>query len=262
MVLLGDYQLHLKYMELEKQVALVTGGGSGIGKAIALRFAKEGAAVSVVDVDEKGGQKVVDTIKKAGGKAVFIRADTSVPDECRQAVEQTVKAFKKLTIAINNAGIGGVQAPVGDYDIAEWDKIIGVNLSGVFYGMHYQIPALLKNKKGVIVNMASVLGQVGNPLAPGYVAAKHAVVGLTQSAALAYAEKNLRINAVGPGYIQSPLLTKNLDKKALQGLKALHPMKRLGKPEEVAELVLWLCTDKASFVTGSYYNVDGGYLAQ
>ena len=193
---------------------------------------------------------------------MFVEADVSDPAACEALVQTTVKKYKRLDVAVNNAGIGGAQAPVGEYGIEDWQKVININLNGVFYGMHYQIPAMAKNKRGVIVNMASILGQVGTPQSPAYVAAKHGVIGLSQSAALAYAKQKIRVNAVGPGYIKTPLVTENLDKKQLEQLVQMHPVGRLGKPQEVAELVLWLCSDKASFVTGAYYNIDGGYLAR
>ena len=177
-------------------------------------------------------------------------------------VAETVKQFGRLDIAVNNAGIGGPQAMIGDYPIDGWDKVISINLSGVFYGMRYQIPAMLKNKSGSIINMASILAKVGFPSSGAYVAAKHGVIGLTENAALEYATQGIRVNAVGPGFIKTPLLDQNLKKEEMEGIAALHPMKRMGTPEEVAELVLWLASEKSSFVTGSYYNVDGGYLAQ
>jgi NAD(P)-dependent dehydrogenase (short-subunit alcohol dehydrogenase family) len=163
---------------------------------------------------------------------------------------------------VNNAGIGGPLSPTGEYPVDGWDKVIAINLSGVFYGLRYQIPAMLASGGGSIVNMASILGKVGTKGSPAYVAAKHGVIGLTETAALEYADKKIRINAIGPGYILTPLLTNSLDKATLKALEGLHPMGRLGNAEEVAELALWLNSDKASFVTGSYYNVDGGYLAQ
>jgi len=249
-------------MDVKNKVAIVTGAGSGIGRAVALLLASNGAKVVVADIDTKGGKQTVAAIKRKKAKALFIETDTSSPEACRLMVEETVKEFGKLDIAINNAGVGGSQSPTGKYPAKDWDKVISVNLSGVFYGMHYQLPAMMKNGSGTIVNMASVLGKAGTPLSPAYVAAKHGVVGLTKSSALAYAKKSIRVNAVGPGYIETPLLTENLDKKALKGIEKLHPMERLGTPEEVAELVLWLCSEKSSFVTGAYYNVDGGYLAQ
>ncbi|WP_354003253.1 SDR family NAD(P)-dependent oxidoreductase [Mucilaginibacter aquariorum] len=246
---------------LANKVALITGGGSGIGKAIALLYALEGAKIVIADVDKKGGNKTLDAIKVNGGDAIFVEADTALPNEHKRLVEQTVRRYGGLHIAVNNAGIGGPLNTVGEYPIEGWDKVIAINLSGVFYGMHYQIPAMLTSGGGSIVNMASILGKVGTKGSPAYVAAKHGVIGLTEAAALEYADQGIRINAIGPGYIQTPMLDV-LDDSTTKLIRSLHPMGRLGKPEEVAELALWLNSDKASFVTGAYYNVDGGYLAQ
>ncbi|MDZ4747223.1 MAG: glucose 1-dehydrogenase [Saprospiraceae bacterium] len=247
---------------LDKKVAIVTGGGSGIGRAVAIIYAQEGAKVVVADIDEKGGNESVQLIKEKGGDAIFIKSDSSSAEENRLLVEQTIKQYGKLDIACNNAGIGGPIALTGEYPVDGWEKVIGVNLSGVFYGMRYQIPAMLAAGGGVVVNMASILGNTGTRMSPAYVAAKHGVVGLTKATALEYADKNIRVNAVGPGYIHTPLLTKNLTPDMMKGLAGMHPIGRLGESEEVAELVLWLSSSKASFVTGSYYPVDGGYLAQ
>jgi NAD(P)-dependent dehydrogenase (short-subunit alcohol dehydrogenase family) len=246
---------------LENKVAIITGAGSGIGKAISLLYAKEGAKIVVSDIDEKHGNEVVSEIKSNGGEAIFVKADTSKPEDNKNLVEQTVKQFGGLHLAVNNAGIGGPIGPTGEYPVDGWDKVISINLSGVFYGLRYQIPAILKSGGGSVVNMASILAKVGTKGSAAYVAAKHGVIGLTESSALEYADQNIRINAVGPGYIQTPLL-ESLDEATMKALVGLHPIGRLGKPEEVAELVLWLNSDKASFVTGAYYNVDGGYLAQ
>lgn len=246
---------------LENKVALITGAGSGIGKAIALLYAAEGAKVAVTDLDEKGGHETLAAIQANGGDAIFLKADTAVPAQHQQLVEETVRHFGGLHIAVNNAGIGGPLNTVSEYPVDGWDKVISVNLSGVFYGLHYQIPAMIASGGGSIVNMASILGKVGTKGSPAYVAAKHGVIGLTEAAALEYADLGIRINAIGPGYILTPLL-KVLDENTMKLLTGLHPMGRLGRPEEVAELSLWLNSDKASFVTGSYYNIDGGYLAQ
>lgn len=240
---------------------MVTGAASGIGKETALLFAREGANVVVSDIAENDGKKVVSEIEGRGGEALFVRADTSKPGDHEELVQKTVDKFGQLDIAVNNAGIGGPQGPVGEYPVEGWDNIIAINLSGVFYGMNRQIPAMLDSGGGSVINMASILGSVGSPGVAGYVAAKHGVVGLTKSAALDYGEQNIRVNAVGPGYIKTPLL-EEMDEEQINQLVGLHPIGRLGKPEEIAELVLWLASDKSSFVTGSYYPVDGGYLAQ
>lgn len=248
--------------KLANKTAIVTGGSSGIGKAIAILYAAEGANVVVSDLDEKNGQELVEQIRANQGNAIFVKADVSSPADNEMLVKKTFEKYGGLHLAVNNAGIGGPLVPVGDYPIEGWEKVIGINLSGVFYGMHFQIPAILASGGGSIVNMASILGQVGTPGAAAYVAAKHGVVGLTKVAALEYSSRNVRINAIGPGYILTPLLTNTLDEATMQGLAALHPIGRLGKPEEVAYLSLWLNSDEASFVTGAYYAVDGGYLAQ
>ncbi len=247
---------------LKNKIALITGAGSGIGEATTLLFARNGSSVMLADMNTEGAERVLAEVKKNGGKGAVVKADVSNAADCEHMVAETVKQFGRLDIAVNNAGIGGPMALIGDYPIEGWDKVISINLSGAFYGMRYQIPAMLKNKGGAIVNMASVLGKVGFPTSAAYVAAKHGIVGLTENAALEYATQGIRVNAVGPGFIKTPLLDDNLTKEQMKGIAALHPMKRLGTAEEVAELVLWLASDKASFVTGSYYNVDGGYLAQ
>ncbi|HYM20692.1 MAG TPA: glucose 1-dehydrogenase [Candidatus Kapabacteria bacterium] len=246
---------------LEKKVAIVTGAGSGIGREVALLYAAEGASVVVSDVNEKGGNETVAMITKTGGQAMFVKSDTSKPADCESLVKATVDKYGALHIACNNAGTGGPAAPTGEYPIDGWDKVIAINLSGVFYGMRYQIPAMLKSGGGSIVNMASILAAVGFRNSVAYVAAKHGLIGLTQNAALEYGSQNIRINAVGPGFIKTPLLD-IMDAAAIKYLESLHPMGRLGKPEEVAELVLFLSSSKSSFVTGSYYTIDGGYLAQ
>ena len=247
----------------EGKVALVTGAGSGIGRAAALLFAQEGAKVVVSNRTEKTGEETVRLIREAGGTGLFIRVDVSQPSDCENLVKQTLGKFGRLDAAFNNAGIGGEMNPIADYSLKGWQEVIAINLSGIFYCMKYEIPAMLKEGKSSIVNMSSVLGQVGFGPAPGYSAAKHGVVGLTQDAALEYSAKGIRINAVGPAFIETPMIAPvTADKAARDGLVALHPIGRLGKPEEVAELVVWLSSEKASFITGSYYPIDGGYLAR
>lgn len=247
---------------LKDKVAIVTGGGSGIGREVVARFVEAGARVIVSDIDEDGGRETVRQVSPKGDAASFFRSDTSRPADSEALVAAAVKRFGALHIAVNNAGIGGPSAPVGEYPIDGWDKVIAVNLSGVFYGMRYQLPAIKAAGGGAVVNMASILGQVGFRNSSAYVAAKHGVVGLTRNAALEYAADKIRVNAVGPGFIKTPLVAKNLDANALRALEGMHALGRLGEASEVADLVLWLSSDKASFVTGAYYAVDGGYLAQ
>ncbi len=245
---------------LEGKVAIISGAGSGIGEASALLFAKEGASVVVADINEKHGHDVVNKIKLAGGEASFVKTDTALPKDHEHLVKEAVRLYGHLDIAVNNAGIGGPLGITGEYPLDGWQKVIDINLSGVFYAMRYQLPALRKG--GSIVNIASILGMAGARQSPAYVAAKHGVVGLTKATALEYADKNIRINSVGPGYIKTPLLTNTLDEATMEAIAKLHPIGRLGESKEVAELILWLASDKSSFVTGSYYPVDGGYLAQ
>jgi NAD(P)-dependent dehydrogenase (short-subunit alcohol dehydrogenase family) len=247
--------------QLENKVAIITGAGSGIGKSTAMLFAGEGAKVIISDVNEANGNSTADEITKNGGAAFFVKADSSKPEDNEALVKQTLDKYGSLDIAVNNAGIGGPLAATGEYPIDGWKKVIDINLSGVFYGMRYQIPAMLQNG-GSIINVASILGQAGTKFSPAYVAAKHGVVGLTKAAALEYADKKIRINSIGPGYIKTPLVMNSLDQSALDALVGLHPIGRLGESEEIAELLLWLASSKASFVTGAYYPIDGGYLAQ
>jgi len=248
---------------LDGKVALVTGGGSGIGQAACHLYAREGAKVVVSDVDEKGGNDTCRAIEKLNGEAIFVRADVSKPRDCQAMVDTSLEKYGRLDIAFNNAGIGGEANLTGDYSVEGWEKVLGINLSGMFYCMRYEIPAMLKSGGGAIVNMASILGQVAFEKSPAYVAAKHGVIGLTRTAAVEYAKQGIRINAVGPAFIRTPLISAlEQDTQIRDYLVSLHPIGRLGESEEVAELVIWLSSEKASFVLGAYYEVDGGYLAR
>jgi len=246
---------------LKNKVAIITGAASGIGKSTALLFAKNGAKIVVADINPDG-KAFAEKLTSEGTEALFIKTDTSSADDAKKVAEQTVKEFGKLDIAVNNAGIGGASAPIGDYPIDSWDKTISINLSGIFYGMKHQIQAMLKNGGGKIVNMASILGQVGFATSCAYVAAKHGVIGLTKNAALEYAKEGINTNAICPGFIETPLLEDNLSKEQMEQIAKLHPQGRLGKPDEIAELALWLSSEKSSFVNGAYYTIDGGYVAQ
>lgn len=242
---------------VENKVAIVTGGASGIGKAIARLLLKEGAKVTITDINKDLGSEAA---KELGGEVFFIEADSASPEDSKRVVEETVSHFGALHVAVNNAGVTGRHATVVEYSVADWKKVIDINLNGVFYGMHYQIPEIEKSG-GSIINIASTLGSVGLANSAAYSAAKHGVLGLTKTAAWEYGTKGVRINAVGPAFIMTPLL-EAAPPEVLKLMEAQQAFNRVGQAHEVAELVLWLASDKSSFATGTFYPIDGGYLAR
>ncbi len=247
--------------EFAGKVALVTGGASGIGEVVARMLAQQGASVLVVDLNEEGANRVAGEIGNAGGKAAGFAADVTDADRMKAAVDAAVEQFGGLHLAFNNAGISGPLGPLHETDLEGYRKLMAINLDSVYYGMYYEIPAMLKAGGGSIVNTSSILGLVGVTGAVPYVAAKHGVTGMTKAAALGYAPQGIRINSVHPGYIDTPLLG-NLSEEWYNWLVAKHPIGRLGKAEEVAELVLFLLSNRSSFITGTQHTVDGGYTAQ
>ncbi len=251
--------------DYSNRVAVITGGSSGIGRATAIAFAECGAKVTIGDIDEAGSLETVQMIKENGGDAIFFQTDVSNPIQVQALINTTVATYGRLDFGVNNAGIGGNQAPTADLSFEDWTQVIGINLTGAWLCMKYEIPVMLKNGGGVIVNMDSILGQVGFPNASAYVASKHGLLGLTKSAALEYATLGIRINAVCPAFIETPMIEQGgivPGTPFYELLTNAHPIHRLGRPEEIANVVTWLCSPDASFITGAPILVDGGYVAQ
>ncbi len=246
------------------KVALITGGGSGIGWATALRVAREGVKIMIADYNPDGALKTAAMIKEAGGTADCVAADVTVIGQVEMMVNKTIETYGRLDYAFNNAGIEGTMADTAGYPEDSFDRVIATNLKAVWLCMKYEIPQMLKGGGGVIVNTASVLGLVGIEMAAAYNAAKHGVVGLTKTAALEFAQKNIRVNCVCPGFIRTAMVERVLDRGALgeEMMVALEPMGRIGRPEEIAEGVYWLFSDAASFVTGHSLAIDGGFVAR
>lgn len=244
------------------KVAMVTGGSFGIGKATAIEFAKRGA--NVVVADWLDGQDTVLAIEGQGAKGLFIQCDVSRASDIKAVVDQTISEFGRLDFAFNNAGIEGAQAPVHQYTEVDWDKTLGINLKGIWLAMKFEIDQMLNEGKGVIVNCASIAGLIGFPGLSAYVASKHAVVGLTKTAALEYAKQGIRVNAVCPGVIRTAMIDRvtGKDKVVEKQYEDMEPVGRMGAPEEVAEAVMWLCSESSSFVTGVALPVDGGWIAR
>ncbi|MDP1602558.1 MAG: glucose 1-dehydrogenase [Legionella sp.] len=248
----------------QNKVALVTGAASGIGRATAFAFAKANAAVVVVDWDQKKGEETVSVIQKNGGNALFVYADVSKALDVENMISTTLKHFGRLDYACNNAGVAGAMAPLDEYSEEKWDEVININLKGVWLCMKYQVPAMLKNNGGAIVNIASTFSLTAAPEHYGYVASKHGVIGITKCAALEFIKKGVRINAICPGGTETAQIEecRRLNPAMIGPILAKHPIGRLADPAEIANAVIWLCSEESSFAVGSILRMDGGLLAQ
>ena len=251
-------------MKLENKVTLITGAAAGIGRTAALMMAAEGAKIMVSDVNIEGGEETVKLVEANGGEAHFFRADVSRASDVEAMVAETISVFGKLDCAVNNAGIGGTLARTHEQTEEAWDAVININLKGVWLCMKYEVPHMIEQNSGSIVNIASLAGLIGFPYGQVYSASKHGVLGLTKSAALEYARRGVRVNAVCPGFTDTTMVDKmeGVASRQLQANLAVHPMRRLGTPEEIAAAILWLCSDDASFVNGHALSVDGGAAIQ
>ena len=249
--------------QLQDKVVIVTGAGSGLGQAAATAVAQQGGKVVVAEINPDSGRQTVAAIEQAGGQATFIKTDIAHGEQVQAMVKHTLQTYGRLDCAYNNAGVDNLHAPLGEFDVNEWDRVLGVNLRGTMLCMRYEIPAMLDNGGGAIVNCASVAGLIGTPISPAYTTSKHAVVGLTRSAALDYAMKNIRVNAICPGVVHTPLADAYIKEHpdAEAQVNAQSPMGRMGKPSEIAAAVVWLCSDASSYVNGAALAVDGGWTA-
>jgi len=249
---------------IQDSVAIVTGASSGIGRAAAQRFAEEGASVVAADVDTDGGSETVETIRDDGGEATFVATDVSDRDEVNAMVDEAVDRYGGLDFAFNNAGIEGRNDSLVDQSDDDWERVIDINLKGVFLGLQAEIPAMLDDGGGVIVNTSSIAGVVGFQGVSPYVASKHGVIGLTKTAALEYGREGVRVNAISPGVIRTPMIERSAtaDPEMVEGISEATPMGRIGEPAEIGDAAVWLCSDDASFVTGETMVIDGGYVSQ
>ncbi len=247
---------------LKDKVSLITGGGSGIGRATCLLFAREGATVSVADYDEQGGQETVQQVQAAGGQAAFIRADVSKSGDVQYMLNTTVETYGRIDVLFNNAGIEGPSAKLANYPEDAWERVIAIDLTSVYLGMKYVIPHMIKQGGGVILSTASVAGLVGFPGSGAYAAAKAGVINMTRMVALEYAKKNIRINCICPGVISTPMAHRVMGDRPDEQVARMEPIGRLGKPEDIANAALFLAGDESSFATGAPFIIDGGYVAR
>jgi len=247
-------------MLLEDKIAIITGGGSGIGRAAALRFSVEGAKVMVADMNKQAGIETVRVIKENGGDAEYLYTDVSIPEDVEKLVKTTVETYGRLDILVNNAGISHAENKISDLPVEDWKKVVDVCLNGVYFGMKYGIPEMLKNGGGSVINTASVAGIKGQKLLAAYTAAKSGVIAVTKSTALEYGKHNIRVNAIAPGIIDTPITTEWKKSAKWEALSTANALRRVGHPEEVANVLLFLASEEASFITGTTIVVDGGTL--